>query len=133
MICKPTSVISEIYYQKETSQIKSQILFSLEEELIFTQKGISLNLFANRFNVSTKLLSYTINREFGKGFNEFLNQYRVAYAIKKIEEGYLDDYTLEALGETSGFNSRTTFFNAFKKEMGYSPSEYWKKFQNSPI
>jgi AraC-like DNA-binding protein len=82
--------------------------------------------------VSPKSVSYTINREFGKGFNEFLNQYRVEYAISKIEDGYLDDYTLEALGEISGFNSRTTFFNAFKKEMGFSPSEFWKKFQEIP-
>jgi AraC-like DNA-binding protein len=123
---------SESMSQKETALIKSQILNILEEEMIFAENGMSLNQFASRINVSPKSVSYTINREFGKGFNEFLNQYRVEYAISKIEDGYLDDYTLEALGEISGFNSRTTFFNAFKKEMGFSPSEFWKKFQEIP-
>jgi AraC-like DNA-binding protein len=122
----------EIISQKEIAQIKSDIISLLEEEQIFTEIGMTLNLFAGRVRISPKLVSMVINKEFGKGFNEFLNQYRIAFAITKIEDGYLDDYTLEALGEISGFNSRTTFFNAFKKEMGYSPSEYWRKFQQVP-
>ncbi len=122
----------DVISQKEIGLIKSQIISKMEGEQIFTEIGMTLNQFANRINISPKLVSLVINREFDKNFNEFLNQYRIAYAITQIEEGYLDDYTLEALGETSGFNSRTTFFNAFKKERGCSPSEYWKKFQECP-
>ncbi|MCR9016399.1 helix-turn-helix domain-containing protein [Aquiflexum gelatinilyticum] len=129
---KTANEIPDFISQIDTELIKSQILNVIEEEKIFVKNGITLNQFAGRINVSPKSVSYIINREFGKGFNEFLNQYRVEYAISKIEQGYLDDYTLEALGEISGFNSRTTFFNAFKKEMGFSPSEFWKKFQEIP-
>lgn len=129
---RPSLEQQDVISQKEIALIKSEIISILEEERIFTEVGMTLNHFANRINVSPKLVSLVINREFDKGFNEFLNQYRIAYAITKIEDGYLDDYTLEALGEISGFNSRTTFFNAFKKEMGYSPSEYWRKFQQIP-
>lgn len=123
---------SDFISQKEVECIKSEIISKMEAALIFTEIGLTLNHFATRINVSPKLVSLVINKEFDKNFNEFLNQYRIAFAISKIREGYLDDYTLEALGEISGFNSRTTFFNAFKKEMGCSPSEYWRKFQESP-
>jgi len=122
----------DVLSPKEITFIKSEIISKMEEEQIFTETGMTLNHLAIRINISPKLVSWVINREFDKNFNEFLNQYRIAYAISKIEEGYLDDFTLEGLGEISGFNSRTTFFNAFKKAMGCSPSEYWKNFQQSP-
>jgi len=122
----------EILSLNETLLIKSEIILIMEKEQIFTENGLTLSHFASRIDVSPKLVSLVINREFDKGFKEFVNQYRIAYAITKIETGYLDDYTLEGLGEISGFNSRTTFFNAFKKAMGCSPSEYWRNFQESP-
>ncbi len=122
----------DVISQKEIESIKSEIISKMEEDQLFTETGMTLNRFSSCINVSSKLVSLVINREFGRNFNEFLNQFRISYAITKIEEGYLDDYTLEALGEMSGFNSRTTFFNAFKKEKGCSPTEFWKKFQESP-
>ena len=92
-------------------------------EEVFTDSDVRLPLIAEKINISPKVVSRIIKNEFKKGFNELLNKYRVQYAIGKIEDGYLDTFTLESLGEVSGFSSRTTFFNA-AKEMGISPSEY---------
>lgn len=114
-----------------TSEIKSQIISTLERDKVFTEIGINISKFSTTIGLHPKLVSQVINSEFGIGFNELINQYRVVYAVEKIEEGYLDDFTLEALGNHCGFNSRTTFFNAFKKEKGKSPSEYWKNFQET--
>lgn len=121
------------FSKEEIELIKTKIISKLKDENLFTESGLTLNHFASQINTSPKLASLVINKEFNTNFKEFLNQHRIAYAVSKIEEGYLDDYTLVALGEISGFNSRTTFFNAFKKEKGCSPSEYWKKFQESPL
>jgi AraC-like DNA-binding protein len=38
-------------------------------------------------------------------------------------------YTIEAIGEASGFGSRTTFFNAFKKYENISPGEYFDRIK----
>ncbi|WP_009035383.1 helix-turn-helix domain-containing protein [Indibacter alkaliphilus] len=104
--------------------------YLLENEKIFQEKSLNLRDMSDRIGSSPKTLSTCIKLAYGKGFNEIVNEMRITYAIDKIENGYLDDFTLEALGEEVGFNSRTTFFNAFKKYEGCSPSEYWKKFQN---
>lgn len=119
--------------QEESELIKSRIILKFNDEQLFTENGMKLNDFAQRINIPPRVISSVIKNEFDKNFNEFLNQHRIAFAVTKIEEGYLDDYTLEALGKMSGFNSRTTFFNAFKKELGCSPSEYWKKFQDQDM
>lgn len=111
--------------------VKRKIISLLEDEQIFKENGMNLPHFSNRLGLPLKSVSQEINSKFGIGFNELLNQYRVKFAIGKIEHGYLDDFTLEALGHLSGFNSRTTFFNAFKKKKGCSPSEFWKSYQSS--
>jgi AraC-like DNA-binding protein len=122
--------ISANISQAETELIKFKIIAKLKDEEFYTEIGLTLNQFASQVDISPKLVSLVINKEFKTNFKDFLNQHRIAYAITKIEGGYLDHYTLVALGEMSGFNSRTTFFNAFKKCQGCSPSEYWKNFQN---
>ncbi|ERM84624.1 hypothetical protein P872_24725 [Rhodonellum psychrophilum GCM71 = DSM 17998] len=117
--------------EEYNESLKGKIIHLLEQGLVINEKGMTLMLFSIKLGIPPKLVSQEINKEFGKGFNELLNQYRIKFAIEKIEHGYLDDFTVEALGELSGFNSRTTFFNAFKKEIGCSPKEFWKRYQHS--
>ncbi|SIT18283.1 helix-turn-helix domain-containing protein [Belliella pelovolcani] len=112
--------------------VKKRMEYLLDEGA-FLENGISLATFSKQMGLSPKIISMVIHRYFEKGFNELINCYRVRYAIAEIQNGYLDDYTIDSLSEKAGFNSRITFFNAFKKEVGYSPNEYWKKFVNGQI
>jgi AraC-like DNA-binding protein len=70
-------------------------------------------------------LSAFINQEYGKNFNELVNEYRVGY-VKKLLDANSEyrQYTLEAIGRMAGFNSRTTFIAAVKKVSGMTPVEY---------
>ncbi|MCH7411309.1 AraC family transcriptional regulator [Belliella sp. DSM 111904] len=108
---------------------KNRIIYLLNTEKLFAKNGITLSEFSKKTGLSTKLISQIINKTFDKGFNELINYYRVDYAVQLIKGGYLDDFTIMSLSEKVGFNSRTTFFNAFKKEYGISPNEFWKKFR----
>lgn len=115
----------------EISPIKKRIINLLEVDKVYLKLGMDLTQFSKLLGIQKNQVSHVINSEFGKRFNELLNQYRINHAIQLIKQGYLDNYTLAAMAEQSGFNSRITFFNAFKKEMGTSPSEYWKGFQEN--
>ncbi|WP_162339411.1 helix-turn-helix domain-containing protein [Cyclobacterium salsum] len=117
------------YSGSQFSTIKKQIISLLEDEKVFLEGKLDLAQFSKILGIQKNQVSHVINDEFGKRFSELVNQYRIKHAVQLIQEGYLDDYTLAALAEQAGFNSRITFFNAFKKEMGISPSEYWKGFQ----
>ena len=57
-------------------------------------------------------------------FNEFINKYRVSYIKEKINENYLDSFTLNSLASEAGFSNQTTFIAAFKKNENFTPSEY---------
>ena len=58
------------------------------------------------------------------------NEYRINYAKKIMQLPAFKNYTIEAIGEASGFGSRTTFFNAFKKHNDVSPSDYLEQIKS---
>jgi YesN/AraC family two-component response regulator len=67
-----------------------------------------------------------INQNLHKDFNTFINEYRIDEAI-----GMLEDDSGLALGNVAyevGFNNNVTFYKAFKKYKGTSPSEYLREF-----
>jgi len=60
-------------------------------------------------------------------FNDFVNAYRIDKAIDLIHNNYLIKMNLKSLAIASGFNSHQTFFRAFKKVKGCTPTEYRKQ------
>jgi AraC-like DNA-binding protein len=107
-------------YAKEIEQLKTYF----NENQPYLIKGVNINDVAVGTGIPAKELSFIINQHFKQRFNEFVNQYRISYITKKINEGYLDHYTLQTLSSEAGFTSPTTFIAAFKKIELCSPSEY---------
>jgi AraC-like DNA-binding protein len=56
--------------------------------------------------------------------SDYLNMLRLIHALTLINNGYLENYTIETLGEHCHFNSRTSFYRHFKRHTGVSPSQY---------
>ena len=109
-------------------ELTKRIYELLVLEKIYQQQGLTVGDFAKKLGVQARIVTQILDKLYGHTFKELTNMYRVEYAKERIEEGYLDLYTLDALGKEAGFSSRTTFFNVFKKEIGICPSEYWKNY-----
>ena len=73
-------------------------------------------------------LAYYFREEKKQTFTDFRNECRIRHAKQLMEEGKSRELTLEAIGMLSGFSTRNTFFNAFKKFTGMSPGSYSSKF-----
>ncbi|WP_207429045.1 AraC family transcriptional regulator [Pedobacter sp. SYSU D00535] len=98
----------------------------LERELYRNQK-LSINELSVMLGIPSKTLSYVINQHYQMRFNDYINSFRVCYIIERFMAGDWKDLSMEGLGKEAGFSSRTTFFNAFKKYTGTSPSDYLKQ------
>jgi AraC-like DNA-binding protein len=92
----------------------------------YLQPDYSLEQMVTDTKLPRYLLSAFINREYGIGFREFLNRYRVDYFKENLDNPAWKNLTLEAIAEECGFNSRITFISNFKKITGTTPSEYIK-------
>ena len=74
-----------------------------------------------------KYVSQVINEKYGCNFNVFLNKFRIKEACRRFSdiEKY-GQYTIDAMSQSLGFKSRTTFTSSFKKIIGITPSQYAK-------
>ena len=59
--------------------------------------------------------------------NDYLNRLRVRHALKLMKEK--PHFSIMAIGEEAGFRSRATFYRAFLKECGMTPTQYLQAHQ----
>ena len=73
------------------------------------------------------IVSQVINKHFGMNFNNFLADFRIKEACRRLSdnENY-DNLTIEAISESLGFKSRSNFTSQFKKITGLTPTEMIK-------
>jgi AraC-like DNA-binding protein len=92
----------------------------------YRKSGYKIRDLSEELNIPSYQLSAFINQEYGKNFNELINDYRVDFMAGQLKE-HPDklQYTLEALAKEGGFNSRNSFFTAVKKRTGKTPSEFF--------
>ena len=83
----------------------------------FSLEDLSRALFTNRV-----YLSKTINYFSGKNFRNYVNYYRVMYAMELFRKN--KSLKVTELGNLAGFHSGTTFNQAFKTVMEESPSTW---------
>jgi len=95
----------------------------------YLKKGLNISQLAVEINIPTKLISFIMNQHFEMRFNDFINKYRVDYIKEKINEKYLNSFTLNSLASEAGFSNLTTFIAAFKKFESCTPSEYLLKLK----
>ncbi|MGI9552368.1 MAG: helix-turn-helix domain-containing protein [Aurantibacter sp.] len=105
---------------------KQQLLALLNTEKPFLNPQVSIADLSEKLCVSTKHLSQVINQSFNKSFFDFINTYRIQEVQQILKESKDDKLTvLEAMYQT-GFNSKSSFNTAFKKETGQTPTEFRK-------
>ena len=70
-------------------------------------------------------VSEAINQRYKNNFNGLLNEYRIKEACRRFNDP--DQYgnlTVEAIGQSVGFKSRSAFSTVFKQIVGLTPSAY---------
>ena len=118
----PQIVIS----QADCIRYKKIIEAFFETETPFLQKDYTLEKLVSEINLPRHVISAFVNREYGMGFREFLNRYRVNYFIDNRDNPDWKNLTLEAIAAECGYSTRSTFIANFKQITGQTPSEYIK-------
>lgn len=95
---------------------------AMSEKRLYKNPNLTLQDLAQEINISSHQLSQFLNNSLGKNFTSFVNEYRINEACQIIASS--DKLTLESIGYDVGFNSKSTFFAAFKKHTGTTPLSY---------
>lgn len=108
----------------ETLHLIGQKIALINEKELFLNPNFNLEEAAKELKITKHLLSQYVNEIVGKSFSTLIKEYRVEKAKQLLETQ--KNYSIENLGYDSGFNSKSTFFTAFKKITGFTPAEYQK-------
>lgn len=107
-------------------EIIERIKNKMEKEKLYLNETLSLQSLSKELEESPNLVSMIINQHFQISFPDFVNHYRVEEAIKIMKEVHSQKYSMEGIAFECGFGNRTSFYNAFKKQMGCTPNQYFK-------
>jgi AraC-like DNA-binding protein len=94
----------------------------MSEKQRFKNPNLKLNDVAQEMNISGHQLSQFLNENVGKNFTQFVNEYRIQEACSILTSE--TNLSIEGISSEVGFNSKSTFFAAFKKAKGMTPALY---------
>ena len=123
----PVTLDSDRYAYLEA--YKPLLEMHLESAKPYLKTGYSINDLSAETGIPLHHLSALLNKGYNERFNDFINKLRLEYLANSFKPEW-KLLTLEGIGKEVGFNSRTTFYNAIKKNTGLSPSVF---FENRKI
>lgn len=85
---------------------------------------VTLRDIAGETGLSERSISQAINELRQVNFSDYINSFRIERAKKLLADPGLQDRTILYIAFESGFNSKTTFNEVFKKHTGLTPSGY---------
>ena len=131
----PNYLLPPVLLRKQTSGQKvgkagseqqlEKIREAFESGKLYLRPKLSLKEAATYVGIPRRQLSQLVNLYFEMDFSNFVNSYRIKEVIRKVEEGELRQKTLLAIALEAGFNSKSSFNQAFKDHTGKNPSEYF--------
>lgn len=114
---------------EEEKQVVADLKAAMSRHKLYLNKDLTLGETAKHLNITRNILSRTIGIYFNTNFNSFINQYRITEACKLMGSSENDNYSIEGIANLCGFGNRQTFYAAFKKNVGVTPSFYLKSIR----
>lgn len=109
------SALSEEQAQRLARKIRS----AMQDSLLYRDPNLSLWDLSKHIGVTSNYLSQTLNETIGTSFFDYVNRWRIEDAVARIENS---EETVLAIAYDVGFNSKSSFYKAFKKHVGMTPS-----------
>ncbi|MCA0933276.1 helix-turn-helix domain-containing protein [Lutimonas saemankumensis] len=113
----------EIKSEKQREQFDRVNDYVINQK-IYLDPFLSLDSLALSLQLSSGYLSNLINTFADTHFTDYINKFRIEQAKKMLIDKDFADYTIISIGLESGFNSKSTFYKAFKKFTQITPVEF---------
>lgn len=96
----------------------------LEGERPWLDPELDLAGLAGKLNTTPHHLSQVLTEEVGRGFYDLVTAYRVAEVQRLLGDRALAQRPVLELGHAAGFASKASFYRAFRRETGTTPTRF---------
>ena len=107
-------------------QLKQALDKLIQESHVYLDPEISLGKLAQLLNTNEKYLSQLINQQYKVTFTELINELRIKKACIILSNQASRTKSIDQIADESGFQSKSTFYVAFKKVTGVTPLFFQK-------
>ncbi|MDC1162304.1 helix-turn-helix domain-containing protein [Tenacibaculum sp.] len=120
------------YNNSSLSESQTHIFFEkiqtyFKDSKPFLDNEFSISKLSEDIKIPIKQISQVINSSTDGNFNDFVNNHRLKESEILLLTNSKEKLTISEIYYAVGFNSRSTFYELFKKKHGQTPSELRKK------
>ncbi len=109
-----------------TDEDLKRIMEFMEQEKPYLDDKLTLEKLASLIGMPERELSIIINQNIGKHFFDFINEYRINNAKEILRDPDKKELTVQEILYMVGFNSKSSFYTAFKKFTKQTPVDFRK-------
>ncbi|MEP5612676.1 MAG: AraC family transcriptional regulator, partial [Cyclobacteriaceae bacterium] len=106
--------------------INKDVVDYLHRNKKFSSKKLSLDQIAKDIQVSPHHLTQAVNLGLKMNITDLINKYRVDEVKERLVDPKFTHYSIVSIGLDAGFSTKASFYNAFKKHVGMTPTVYVK-------
>ncbi|WP_179379071.1 helix-turn-helix domain-containing protein [Jannaschia marina] len=110
----------------DMGRISTKIDAAMRQDQLYDDPNLSLWDLATHIGVSTNYVSQTLNFVMKRNFFDYVNGFRIRRAVEVLLGS---DATILSIAHDVGFNSRSSFYRAFRQELGMTPMELRKQWK----
>ncbi len=109
-----------------SARIVNRLEEVMEDEKPYLNSNLTLLDLAKTVSTTPNYLSQVINEQLQMNFFDYVNSYRLEKAKELLIDPLPHTPTILDVAMESAFNSKSAFYNAFRKKMGITPAEFKK-------
>jgi AraC-like DNA-binding protein len=110
--------------QLENEQAFFRFVNLMKEERLWLNPDLKVEDLAARLGIHPRKMTGVMRAGGDLNITQRINKYRVDEVIAHFKNPEMDHIRTDALGEMSGFSSRTHFFRVFKEFTGVTPGTF---------
>jgi len=111
---------------EEAEKHKTLLEQTMRDEKLYLECDLTLPDFAKQTGLTTHQVSQIINEQMNQSFFSFVSNYRIELARQIMNDPKTRNMPIVDVAMEVGFKSKSSFYNAFKKATGMTPSQFKK-------
>lgn len=116
----------------DAQRYKIVLMQTMQEQKLYLDCDLTLRDLAEQAGMSYHQASQVINGQMNQRFFSFVNNYRVQLAKELLADPTTNKMAIVDLALEAGFKSKSSFYDAFKKATGITPTQFKKGLAENP-
>jgi AraC-like DNA-binding protein len=113
--------------ERSARQLLARIDDVLRRDRVYTRADLTLAHLAAAVSATPHQVSEALNHYAGSSFTDVITRMRVEDVKVQLRDPVNDLFTIEGIGLSAGFGSRSALYSAFKRLEGITPTQFRKR------